>query len=805
MQQEIHQSSHAICEGEMQAIETDSTKQSTFIPLMQQYQQNLHQFYQCREWQDGEKWPGRMINKPISTNLALIENEKVYRSTANAFTHLTLHGNIDEIDRMKTPVTKESLFAGDTRCFVVQGAAGIGKSMFSSELAQDWVKGTRTMQKFKLVYIIHLRFPIAHKHSSLQDLLYPIPPKEVEEQILLTDGEGVLLILDGFDELPRHLQEKNSFYGRIVQGKCLRNAHVLITSRPTAAKQLERLCPPRTVNVEILGFQLQNIEAYIHEILKNEYEERAFLQYINRNLVIKNMMYIPLHTAVVVELFKMKSRTLNGHNTGVEYCNMTLTELFTDLCKCLIYRYMCSSDRSCSTTFDKLSINILPEESIQKIFNNLLLYAYNSLLKQELSFESLPADFDHMGFMRSVHLQPATVFAPLVNSYSFLHLTLQEYLAAFHIYSSQLPERWLKMAQNIPKDHQSMVLRFLAGLSKFKGLGWQKAVESMEFCPDAEGRSSCSSTLLNCIFEAQDSDACQKVFPSGLTVSYSPITSTQFDCFALGFCIANSGHGCKWKLCAIGGKELASIAAGIQSVNCNSKGRIDLIKLSYGGDEIHNLAQFPACILQELRELNLSNCGLNNESCSWLANFLPKIRSLRQLDLSDNPFSEGSTGNIFASLSQLNEFQYLDLLHAQLNEQDIVSIKYLVKKNGTLKNLIIGDRTMSPSRVELMVNVVLADSSLESISFMNIDFPRLATHLADRLKINKTLKMVMLWDRSFCRDGALKLMNALKENKTLSSMTLMPWYKKNISSHWLELPEIKNRIQWFIYPERKNK
>ena len=348
-----------------------------------------------------------------------------------------------------------------------------------------------------------------------------------------------------------------------------------------------------------------------------------------------------------------------------------------------------------------------------------------------------------------------------------------------------------------------MVLRFLAGLSQFREVGWPQAMESVGICLDSQGNRGCNSTLLNCLFEAQDPAACKEVFPSQHTINFSPMTSTKFDCFALGYCIANSGEGCRWKLCAIGGKDLGAIAGGMHSVGCDSRGRIDLIKLSYSGEDIHNLGLFPESVIREIRELNLSNCGLNDEGCMWLSRFLPSLSSLGQLDLGDNPFTGGSPSNIFIALSRLNSFQYLDLLHAQLDETDIEALQPLVKRNGTLKSLIIGRCQMPPSLVEKMVDVLLSSSCLESISFMNIDLPRLATHLAKRLQSNITLESIMLWDRSFCTDGALKLLHSLKTNKTLVSMTLMPWYQKNIPEHILSHPSIKDRVQWFIYPKRK--
>ena len=797
-------------ESRIVLIETDSSVQQVSME-MSIYQKELHEYYMSAERQETmhQKWPGKYIEQVLPTNLAMIRREKVYRSTADAFTQLTLHGNIDEIDKWKAPIGKECLFDGDSRCIVVQGAAGIGKSMFGQELVHDWMQGKNPLIQFRLLHLVPLCSTSFHKVSSVCDILYPKPTKSVEREIISSEGEGMLLILDGFDELPAPLQEKNSVYSRLISGQELPKARILITSRPKAVKHIEHIIGPRftrSLNIEILGFHVQNIESCVQSMLPDIAQRQVFMKYINDNLVIRNMMYIPLHTAIVIELFKQNVANVgycdsNGGKSEAMNCAMTLTELFRDLCMCLLYRDMVCKQPDNMLSFAQLQLESLPKTT-QNSFNILCFHAYQSLAEQKLIFENVLCDFDHMGFMRSVAVQTHEPFAQPYHSYSFHHLTIQEFLAAFHLHM-QDPLKQLEMIQQLPEDHRHTVLRFLAGLSQFQGVGWPNVMESIGISLSSQGNRGCNSILLNCLFEAQDTHACQDIFPSGQTVNYSPMTSTQFDYFALGYCITNSGQSCKWKLCGIGGEGLGAIAAGLCSAHVAPVGCIDLIKLSYGGKEIHNLGLLPKCILQGIRELNLSNCGLNNEACMWLSNFLPSLSSLQQLDLADNPFTGGSAGNIFNALSKLNSFQYLDLLHAELDESDIDALRSVVKKNGTLKNLIIGRCQMSPSHVEKVVDILLADSSLENISFMNIDFPRLATHLAKRLESNTTLESLMLWDRSFCTDGALKLISALETNTTLVSMTLMPWYKKNIPTHTLSHPAIQSRIQWFIYPERK--
>lgn len=769
---------------------------------MTDYQEQLRKYYSNMTKETlNDKWPGRFVEQVIPTNLAKITREKVYRSTADAFTQITLHGNIDEIDQSKVPISKECLFEEGSRCIVAQGAAGIGKSMFSRELAHDWAMKECMMENFQLLQVVPLRSTCFHNVNTVYDLLYPQPSKAVQQMIASSEGERLLLILDGFDELPEELQEKSSIFGHLISGSELPKARIIITSRPKAVKVIEHLIGSGctlTMNVEILGFQLQNIESCVQHSLSDKTQQQAFLKYIGDNVVIKNMMYIPLHTAIVIELYKQE--LVSG---TVDNCAMTLTQLFKDLCRCLLYRDISSKQLDDVPSFEELQLDFLPD-SMQNLFIILSKKAFQSLAKQELIIELHPKmQFDHMGFMRSITVQSSRLFAHLHSSYSFHHLTIQEFLAAFYLWHTQEPFRQIEMIQELPVDHQSMVIRFLAGLSQFKKVGWAKAMESVGICLSSQEDGGCNSMLLNCLFEAQDAEACANVFQSDQNINYSPMTSTQFDYFALGYCIANSGQGCKWRLCAIGGEGLAAIASGISAVHGNPNGRIDLIKLSYRGDCVNNLGLLPECIIENIRELNLSNCGLNNEACMWLSKFLTSLSSLRQLDIGDNPFTGGSTANIFISLSKLNNFQYLDLLHAQLDEADIDALHSLVKKTGTLKNLIIGRCQMPPKLVEMMVDIVLADSSLENVSFMNIDFPRLATHLAKCLERNTTLESIMLWDRSFCTDGAVKLLCALGKNESLLSMTLMPWYKKNIPANILSQPAVESRLQWFIYPERR--
>ena len=86
-----------------------------------------------------------------------------------------------------------------------------------------------------------------------------------------------------------------------------------------------------------------------------------------------------------------------------------------------------------------------------------------------------------------------------------------------------------------------------------------------------------------------------------------------------------------------------------------------------------------------------------------------------------------------------------------------------------------------------MVNVVLADSALTTLSIMNINLALLATKLSQKLKGNTTLLSLMLWDRSFCIEGVKKVLVSLEFNTTLKSITLADALHGTNNTSMLEL------------------
>ena len=155
-----------------------------------------------------------------------------------------LHGNIDLIQQKKTPLTKEQitvLASGATaRTVLIEGAPGIGKTTLLWQLCHQWADG-ELLQQWELVILVQLRDEITRTAQCLSDLLYH-PRQNIREAICREieerEGENVLLIFDGYDELSDG-QRTDSIFIRLLrrQSRELRKATVVVSSRPFATKK----------------------------------------------------------------------------------------------------------------------------------------------------------------------------------------------------------------------------------------------------------------------------------------------------------------------------------------------------------------------------------------------------------------------------------------------------------------------------------------------------------------------------------------------------------------------------------------
>ena len=359
------------------------------------------------------------------------------REEADDFTNMSIHGDTDKMLQMRTPIAladilKPGLDGQPVRRVLVEGAPGAGKSRLAWELCHRWEE-LDSVKQYKLVVLVELRGKRAQEAKFLIDL-FPLSSDNNMEQLLATinNGEGVLIILDGFDELPYDQRQEGSVYIDLIKRKnFLPEATVLITSRPSVSAYLMRY--PIDRRLEILGFTEAKIEDFAKNVSFSD--SRAldnFLKYINGNPFIKRMMYLPLNAVFVASVFEYH------YSTRIPYPK-TMTQLYDAVICSLIRRHLVDKKlvpANYSMPIQTLQcmedIKRLPDTVPDQLLE-LTRIAYEGLLNEKYVFTEPGSDlFDHLGIMKKTvsldNLQKGPTY-----TFSFLHLTLQEYLSALHM------------------------------------------------------------------------------------------------------------------------------------------------------------------------------------------------------------------------------------------------------------------------------------------------------------------------------------------------------------------------------------
>ena len=393
--------------------------------------------------------------------LAVISKEGITRKQADEFTKKSLHGLTEEILNKKAPIELKHILkpredGTPVRCVLVEGAPDIGKSTLAWEVCHKWEE-LESVKQYELVVLVRLREKKAQEARCLEDLL-PCDATTNTKELLaaIGEGEGMLIVCDGFDELSHEQRQEGSVYIELLKGRLLPEATTIVSSRPSVSADLWRLCQHNIHrHLEVIGFTKEDIKQFAESVFSGDILA-GFLSYITSDPPIYSMMYIPLNAVIIALIYQ------DSYDTDTPFPT-TMTQLFDALIRALIRRHLVSTCQvpneycmppSLQRTED---ISKLPPLVAQQLLQ-LTEVAYKSMFEQRYIFTDLGEDFEHLGLMKKT--TSLNVCTGPGCSYSFLHLTLLEYLTALHI-AIENPSgfelvEWL--------DGDSVVVRFLAGI-----------------------------------------------------------------------------------------------------------------------------------------------------------------------------------------------------------------------------------------------------------------------------------------------------------------------------------------------------
>ncbi len=701
----------------------------------------------------------------------MIQKEEIQRGRIDdEYVRLTITGKIDDILLRKTPVNLMNIFSEikDRRKFVlIEGAPGSGKSTLALHICQEWAEG-KLFQEFDIAILVRLRDPRIREAITISDLL-PCTNKamamETETAIMSLYGKGILWVLDGWDELPTDLST-DSIINKLIrpgmsQESPLHESTLIVTSRPSSSAELHPLVSSR---VEVLGFTPHELKQYFTECLKGDSQAVQTLQdRIQDNPAVEGSCYLPLNASIVVNCFLSDNHSLPTSNHGI----------FTSVVQSSLKRYL--QDRLGKTTpvGDITSPDSLPSE-IRTQTVQMCRLAYHGIEENKATFTdkdldalSIPKEISNIGLLQTV---PSIISDGHLVYYCFLHLSIQELLAAIHI-SLMSPKQQISVFQNLFGNARfSAVFQFYAGITKLRTSRPILSLLPRFLCPfpisvfdlvrnivksEKEKKYYESKILLlsliNCLYEAEDSSLC--VFVADLLnhdLDLGNTTMNPIDCLSLGYfasVCSNTSNEFTLSLssCSIGDQGSKFLARGLSKCSHSQS----MISLNLRHNDIHEEGiQHIVEVIENtslISALDLSYNPIGNSGSSTLCEALSTNTSLKGLNLYDCSLSLDDHGAIPRLLSINTTLEYLNLSLNSIGNTELKNICESLSTNTSLKSLYLTESslTISDDNGAALYQLLKINNSLEYLDLSGNTVTN-CRHIAAGLAVNKTLRRLNL-------------------------------------------------------------
>lgn len=325
------------------------------------------------------------------------------------------------------------------RTVLTQGQPGMGKTVCTQKFALSWAEGKEN-EDISFLFMLPFRElnpNIGEKDCSLMHLLYQFFP-ELKPLERLEVRHKVLFIFDGLDEtrLPLNFKQNkvirdetevaslDVIVTNLIAGNLLGKSLIWITSRPAAVG----LVPRKHIHqwTEVKGFTNEDREEYFRRNVSDENLASRIISHVKSSRNFYIMCQIPLFcwiTATVLTKMLLANGEADMPNT--------LTEMY-------IYLLLRQTDQMMEGHY--------PVDS-NSVVLKLAQLAFHQLAKGQANFYE--ADLRDCG----MDVKDATIYSGMCTKvfrkdggrsgdiFRFVHLTVQEFLAAVHAHHAYLQRK----------------------------------------------------------------------------------------------------------------------------------------------------------------------------------------------------------------------------------------------------------------------------------------------------------------------------------------------------------------------------
>ena len=704
------------------------------------------------------------LPKSKYTKLAMIVTEEESNFQDEELVALKHRGKVKEIREKKIPVELKDVFTSckeARKVVLVEGVAGAGKSSMVINACREWGMGN-IFKEFKRVVLVELRDPNVQAAKTLADILPAEIAKDMEALIRAVGGEATLIIFDGWDEFPAHLRQE-SLVQRIIENPgslSLHKSAVMITSRPECSADLHHLAYSR---IEILGFSEDAVKEYFTESLGGNREKvEKLTSYFEEHPHIADSCYVPLNAAIILHLFLSFSQALPSTLHGV-FCALVL---------CCIIREVKKNDPKRIlphlSTFDDLPLNLLQQ------LKNLCFLAYYGTRNGKILFstqELTDCGIDVKQLCTTFGLlQTSESFVAFQKQYAcnFLHLSVQELLAAYHV--SQLPvegtsdDCQVRAVKTLLKENHKQILIFYSGFTHLK----HEEVNAL-FCFDI--------LFLRCVFEAQNPKCCKHVSISEPCEAIVLDFSCLQDCLAFGYFLKRGiVLNTKFALVVHGDQFLPILSRNLNCAPANSVSlRLSNLIAESSFVRISDMLKSSPALFEVIIES--SELSVEGLQCISLA--LQNNSSLSILILSDSNFAMFTKQQLCdVQVAFTNALHQNETLHTlQFSFCSNFDIAELLSKglrhNCGLKKLVLKHCSITSHGMTMLAKALERHYTLDELDIAyNPIGDDGATAIADMLSVNDTLLTLNIADCYISDFGLEVIAIALVVNTALRELNI---------------------------------
>ena len=595
--------------------------------------------------------------------LALIPKDKT-KCDDDVSSKASLHFSVDKNLEAKTPLGLNEVITSDTKFVLVEGPPGFGKTTLSWELCRKWDTFS-SLKHYKIVLLLKLREPSVHNATSLNELfsIYCVDEhlcKEAVVEALESAGKDILFIFDGYDELPSSvIRNDKCLIMKLINGSCLPCATRVVTSRPSALHHNKHF-PAEFRHIEILGFTDECKERFAEIAFKSEPDLlEHFKAFMVSNPIINSLMYIPFNCAILAQVYK------NIRNSR-ELMPETMTNLYTILTKALILGHMTSSGKWDEDSSELPDLNHLSND-ISTDFKRVCELAYEGLFKEDVQLEFSKSDvgdgFQHLGLMTETKERNMGV----TTSYSFPHLSIQEFLAAWHVscHSDLVYEAFSKIVSLYGDitPHLRVFGQFLCGIIGYYEIFIHKVI------PDL------SPYILHCLYEIKELNPIDIIIPN--LHLYTPL-----DMYVFGYCLVRVPIQCQSVVINTSLKMLLHSLS--EKTNGATLGTIN--DLCIFGKHTSSMKLTRTKYLPKLHVKSFSPCQISSPLVPVLAELISVSSGLTLVDLS---FSESCENDylLFQSIQHIANLETFYLTCCTLTQKGVQELSKIITTSSTLTSL----------------------------------------------------------------------------------------------------------------------